>query len=59
MFKITHNDIKPSNILLKKRQSKAGKSANHNNVKGGDALSNYIAKISDFGTSIQVAGGHA
>lgn len=49
-FKITHNDIKPSNILLTRREATKGKKETDINV-------DYIPKISDFGTSIQVGDG--
>ncbi|CDW79880.1 kelch motif family protein [Stylonychia lemnae] len=40
---ISHNDIKPSNILLVKNQD------------GQGGINNYIVKISDFGTSMNVS----
>ena len=46
LFKITHNDIKPSNILLQKVPEASG-----------DINAIFIPKISDFGTSVEVAGG--
>lgn len=46
LFKITHNDIKPSNILLQKIPDG-----------GGDLNSTFKPKISDFGTSVEVAAG--
>jgi len=49
-FKITHNDIKPSNILLTKNKAAKSKKETDINV-------DYIPKISDFGTSIQIGEG--
>lgn len=49
-FKITHHDIKPSNILLTRNEATKAK-------KETDINTDYIPKISDFGTSIQVGDG--
>ena len=44
-LKISHNDIKPSNILLVKNEE----------AEGADNINlNFVPKISDFGTSIQL-----
>lgn len=46
-FKISHNDIKPSNILLVRNQSDGKKSGVE-----GDINETYTPKIADFGTSV-------
>ena len=48
VFKISHNDIKPSNILVVKNQVEGKKSGVE-----GDLNDTYTPKIADFGTSVQ------
>ena len=51
VFKITHNDIKPSNILLAKNPNYKKKQNDDNQL---NEL--YVPKIADFGTSIKLQG---